>query len=535
MRLASCFLFAASLLLAARGAAAQTAKLVLTTHYDSAQTQRRAVYGIELRGPRPDTVLQGPYRRYYRGGSLEELGHFAAGQADSTWTRYYPAGAGQVPTVARRLPMRAGQPDGAFVVFHHNGRVAQRGAFRRGQLVDSLMTNKPAGQPRLLARFGADTAGLRGSFRQWYGAFSAQTLKLEWYSSVGIGLRSADFYQTKDTTRYWTGQLAAGRLVGAYTEHDEDGEPRIRVLYTAQGKRRLETRYYTANWLRNEQEQYGNKLPADSSIRSQPAYSRQMSGPYLLEKFWDYSNGLASETPRARLLRSVELNGHLRLHTGDVVGARLRPLNPPPLPAELSTQLFNDQSPIECNYLYALYVANGNPKQPADAVNAGSSGHRNYPPLSFYRPPYGIEYVRGASRWLLGEADTTGGTPRPVRRRDTTLSNGQRLVETPRSTQLYFANGQLEMVYLKRLLGRELMRRYYAGGQREEVSRKGLLASYEYGWNDAGNVTLFKLTRVFGVKLVKVRKIRTRNGKREFIYKTRPRLWQQRKPIPHHR
>lgn len=88
--------------------------------------------------------------------------------------RFGASPAGQWPTVARRLPMRAGQPEGPFIVFYPNGRVAQRGIYRRGQLVDSLVTTTKNGQPRLLAHFdSSSTKRLQGSFRQWRGRYTA--------------------------------------------------------------------------------------------------------------------------------------------------------------------------------------------------------------------------------------------------------------------------------------------------------------------------------------------------------------------------
>ena len=132
--------------------------LVLTSYYDSARTQRRVVCQARLVGPKPDTVAHGTFRRYWPGGSLQELGHFTEGEADSIWTRYYPAKAGQQPALARRLPMENGQPDGIFTVWYPDGRVGQRGTFRGGQLADSLVTYDGRNRVRLAAHFQPGSA-----------------------------------------------------------------------------------------------------------------------------------------------------------------------------------------------------------------------------------------------------------------------------------------------------------------------------------------------------------------------------------------
>ncbi|MDO7848427.1 hypothetical protein Q5H92_18825 [Hymenobacter sp. M29] len=484
---------------AAAVAPAQTTRpLRLVTYYDSAHTQRRAVYEAQLRGPRPDTVAQGPFRRFWRDGSLEELGHFTAGQADSTWTRYYPARAGQAPVVARRLPMRAGQPDGPFVVFHPDGRVAQRGNFRRGQLVDSLVTTTKNGSPRLLARFDSSRApGLHGAFRHWGGSYTTQSLVIDWFMNQGQGLSDDNPYPRRDPTRYWTGQLAAGRLVGAFTEHDADGEPRARLVYTARGQWRLSTLYYPAAWLRHEQSQ-DTLLPADSVVHSRPRYEWQPVGrrPYLLQRYWHFSYGSTADMAYAELFKPVSFRPKHPLINGDVVGVANRPAQsafPVPAPVPLPR-------PAECRV--------------RRRGSAAASGPDFYPPARHYGPPVSLQKRRSPGRWRLG-ADTTGTAIRPMRHRETTLPGGRWVVETPFVSRTYSPKGQVVEVTRWRLGGRQLERRYYTSGQCESVTRKGLLASYSRGWNEAGKRISNDLNRLVGVRVVEVSKQVTRHGKKE--------------------
>ncbi|UOE36385.1 hypothetical protein MTP16_08635 [Hymenobacter monticola] len=501
------------LLLLATNTRAQTSRpLRIVTFYDSARTQRRAVYGAQLTGPRPDTVAHGPFRRFGRDGSLQELGHFTLGQADSIWTRYYPAKPGRAPAVARRLPMRAGQPSGPFVVFHPDGRVAQRGTFRRGQLVDSLVTTGRTGRSRLLARFDSSRApGLRGSFRQWGGQYTAAFLpKINFW---GDGASERNDYPRRDPARYWQGQLAAGRLVGAYTEYDPDGEPRVRLSYTDQGQYRLTTVYYPAAWLRSEAKEE-QPLPADSVVHSQPFIQWQAVGPhpYLLQRHWSYSYGSIAGQSEDKLYRVVPLEFKWNRHhhnyhttprgvfTSDVIGTLRGGSSPAPLPPQVAAAFIkpiSPQSDLFCSGLQAQYRTHGRPPLQTVALTDGSV-LRRYPPLSRYRQPVGLEVVRHPGRWHLGAADTTGASPRPARQRTATLADGRRLVETRYTTRTYFATGQLQDFSRRRPLIGAVDKEYYPNGTRKEQLTAGWLGIFSRKWDEAGHLTSHNYESPFG-------------------------------------
>lgn len=466
------------------GAKAQTFKRTLTTYYDSARTQRRAVYGVQLRGTRPDTIPHGPYRRFWRSGSLEETGHFTEGLADSIWTRYYLAGAGQSATVSRRLPMRAGQPDGPFVVYHRNGCEAQRGTYQGGKLRDSLVTTGPAGQRRMLALFSDSSAkGLRGSFQQWGGRYTARSIARHHYVS------NNNFYPATDRQRYWTGQLAAGRLVGAFTEHDADGQPRVRLSYTASGQWRMTTLYYPAAWLRFETNEYTG-LPTDSTGKSWPAWQWQSVGQrhHASQWHWPYDNGTLSKLAEVKVFRLVPSDQHY--FSGEIVGILQRPIRPWPTTARIAALPAPppaDQRPAECNGLAALYEANGRPRTLL-AVVENADTPRRYPPISYYCHRLALQPMKHFSRWELGEADTTGATHRPARRLETLLPNGQHIVQTHRTTHSYYPNGRLEYYSHDRLLGGFIFRRFYEDGGQEEVDKSSLLDSTVQRWNAQGQM-----------------------------------------------
>lgn len=505
------YLWAALLLPLA--AQAQEPARFRTTWYDTARTQRRAVYGVQLRGPHPDTVVHGPFRRFARNGALEELGHFTDGQPDSIWTRYYAPAPGRAMAVARRLPMRAGQPDGPFVVFHPDGRVAQRGTFRQGQLVDSLVTTGKTGRPRMLARFDSSRVpGLRGTFRQWGGRYTSDFLAAIYY--WGDGTSGNNAYPRRDTARYWRGQLAAGRLVGAYTEYDPDGEPRVRLSYTAQGQYRLASLYYPAVWLRNEQGR-DQPIPADSVVHSRPMLEWQAVGrrPYLLQRYWSFHDGLTDNIAQTQLFQLAPYRGARRTFISDVVGVLDRPTvaQLPPLVARSTLQ-----SP-ECRSLYARAAARRRPALPKSGSELAYQRLRHLPPIS-------LRKLRSPGRWRLGEADTTGAVHRPARRREMTLPDRYRVVETPFSSRIYSPRGQLVELNHWRFGGRKIERRYYENGQPESVTRKGWLASYSRSWNAAGRRISNDLNRLVGVRMVKVRRRVTRHGKFEMRTRIQPRF-----------
>lgn len=489
-----------ALLLPAPAVWAQTRRpLRIVTYYDSARTQRRTVYGAQLTGARPDTVAHGPFRRFWPGGGLAELGHFSAGQPDSVWTRYYLAKPGQPAAVARRLPMHAGQPHGPFVVFHPDGRVAQRGTFRRGQLVDSLVSTGKTGRPRLLARFDSSRApGLRGSFRHW-GWYTANQSGpgFDWFEHQGEGRSGNNPMLRRDPTRYWTGQLAAGRLVGAYTEHDADGEPRLRLVYTAQGQWRLSTLYYPAAWLRYEQG-LDSALPADSVVHSLPLYEWQPVGrrPYLLQRYWSFTYGSAASQSADKVFKltplEIKWNQHTRTHqvkprhlfVSELTGAWRGPGPAAPLPPQVAAAFLKSgasQPAPACNNLETQYRTHGRP--PLSAVR------RRYPPLSRYRQPLALEAVRHPGRWRLGPADTTGASLRPARQRTTAFANGSRLVETRHTTRTYFANGQLQYFVRRGILLGAIDREYYPNGNRKEQHSAGWLGTSSRAWDEAGHPT----------------------------------------------
>lgn len=489
------------LLLPLAGHAQSGRPLLLTTYYDSARTQRHVVYRARRVGA--DTVAHGPFRRYWPGGSLQELGHFTEGQADSIWTRYYPAKPGQPPALARRLPMRNGKPEGAFTVWHPDGRVGQRGTFRGGQLVDSLVTLTATGQRRLTAQLSESSDGrLQGRFWQRGSRFTAQYIDLDWVPSP---YNYGNPYPDRNAQRYWQGQLVAGHPVGTLTEYDADGQPTIRLSYTAQGHLRLITRYFPAAWRRFALLQdYDEATRRDSVVPGHLFWQWESVGArgQFVRRIW----GPESETPQVELLREVPVTPQRRWSTGDVVGARDQAARLAGVSPDLTARLARFTTPApaaDCPEARAAYTAR--------------------------LRPHMVLVKAAPGRWLLGEADTTGATHRPLRRALVILPDGRRRVETARRTRTYYANGTRQSVEYRRRLGRELSRDYYPSGRRQGVDRRGLLASYDRSWNEEGQKVDTELDRLLGVRMIRKRVVRHRKGQRVTVYVTRPHLWESKK------
>ena len=443
---------------------AQTASLTLTQYYDSARTRPRVRYQVQLRGTRPDTVPHGSFRRYWPGGSLAEHGRLTNGQPDSVWTRYYPAAPSQPPTVARRLPMRTGQPEGPFVVLQPDGRVAQRGTFRQGQLVDSLVTTGRDGQPRLLASF-APTAGggLQGTFRQWHSPFTAQGLRFGWLHN-----RADDSYEGLHTSKgmepYWQGRLTAGHFTGSLTEHDASGQLRSKLEYTPTGYLRQSTVYYPAAWLQYEAAgQYGY----DTIMTSQPFLQWQAVGGrrLLLQRHW----GVGADVATYQLFKVVSAARHRRGFVADIVGYGYR------------TEWRKNNERIFSDAINARAVQLATPILPAEC----RAPHTAYQVR--LRPVTVLLARRRPGRWCLGEADTMGIVHRPAHRRTSRLPNGQLVVETRHAQQVYYPSGRLA-ARNRHLLGYR-SHSYHPNGEREYLVKDGILGYRLWAWNEQGQLT----------------------------------------------
>lgn len=291
-------------------------------------------------------------------------------------------------------------------------------------------------------------------------------------------MSSRNAYPRYDTARYWLGRLAAGRLVGAYTEYDADGEPRVRLSYTAQGQYRLTTLYYPAAWLRNEQGR-DEPLPPDSIVHSQPFYEWQAVGrhPYLLKRYWSLYYGMPATTAQAELFQLVPYRRG-RTFISDVVGEFDRPA-------------VAQASPLPASVLLPV------PRLAACTGPYTQEATRQHLPL------ISLKKLRYPGRWRLGPADTTGVSRQPARQRIAVLADGRRVVEQAHSTRTYFAAGPLESVERHLLLGGAVGRDYYPTGACKEKRAEGWLGTSSRSWDQTGHLTEHNYESPLGTRPLK--------------------------------
>jgi len=111
------------------------------TYFDSTKTRPREIFRALVAR---DTVMQGPYKRFYRNGRLEAQTRYTDGKRDSVYVEYHLNG-------QRRLEAtyRAGERQGPFKTYYEGGKVAQAGTFVDDQPSGPLTTYHPTGEIKL--------------------------------------------------------------------------------------------------------------------------------------------------------------------------------------------------------------------------------------------------------------------------------------------------------------------------------------------------------------------------------------------------
>lgn len=92
---------------------------------------------------RPDSVLHGRSRYFYRGGQLRILAHYGNGFREGPSETYYPDG-----QIESRHQYRQGIPDGAYQWFYPEGGLRQEGTFREQQVNGWVKNYFPSGALR---------------------------------------------------------------------------------------------------------------------------------------------------------------------------------------------------------------------------------------------------------------------------------------------------------------------------------------------------------------------------------------------------
>ncbi len=230
-------------LLATLPAQAQRAQRV-TIYFDSTRTHPREIFRALVGA---DTVLNGPYKRFYYGGRLEAQTRYTDNKRDSVYVEFHPRG-------GRRLEAtyRAGVRQGAFKTYYDNGKPAQEGTFLDDEpsgplttyyltgeikLQTTLVKGQPNGAVRELYASGQPAAEVTYVAGQANGAakFYYPSGKLQSEGSLRNGLLASSF-----KTYYETGQLESET-----TLDEKTGRGTYRSLYPS-GKLQTEGTYAPA-------------------------------------------------------------------------------------------------------------------------------------------------------------------------------------------------------------------------------------------------------------------------------------------------
>ena len=112
---------------------AQRSQRVIT-YFDSTKTRPREIFRALVAR---DTVMQGPYKRFYRSGRLEAQTRYTDGKRDSVYIEFHANG-------DRRLEAtyREGIRQGPFKTYYEGGKIGVTGICNGGGGASSIVLEK---------------------------------------------------------------------------------------------------------------------------------------------------------------------------------------------------------------------------------------------------------------------------------------------------------------------------------------------------------------------------------------------------------
>jgi antitoxin component YwqK of YwqJK toxin-antitoxin module len=228
--------FALLLLTAATTAQAQKMRR-FTTYFDSTNTRKREIYSAVVAG---DTVMEGPYKRFYRSGKLEAQTRYAGGKRDSSYVEFHPNG-------QRRLEVtyQQGVRQGPFKTYYETGKPAQEGTYDNDQPTGTLRYYHPNGEVKLETTLAAGQPA--GAVRELYPSGKPK-VEITYQNGQANG---------PVKTYYPNGQLQSeatysrGLLAGPYKTYYDNGQTETEVLADKSGKGSYRS-YYRSGKLQTE-------------------------------------------------------------------------------------------------------------------------------------------------------------------------------------------------------------------------------------------------------------------------------------------
>jgi antitoxin component YwqK of YwqJK toxin-antitoxin module len=223
---------------------AQRSQRVIT-YFDSTKTHPREIFRALVAA---DTVMQGPYKRFYYRGQLEAQTRYTDGKRDSVYVEYHPNG-------QRRLEAtyRAGVRQGPFKTYYEGGKVAQVGTFVDDAPSGPLTTYHPTGEIKLQTTL--DGKGQpTGAVRELY-ASGQPAAEVTYVNGQPNG--AVKFFYPNGKVQS-EGTLRSGLLSGSYKTYYDTGQLESETVLNDQTGKGTYRSYYATGQLQTE----GNYSPA---------------------------------------------------------------------------------------------------------------------------------------------------------------------------------------------------------------------------------------------------------------------------------
>ncbi len=236
------YLLLAGLLLSGWAAQAQRSQRV-TIYFDSTKIHPHEIFRA-LVGR--DTVMQGPYKRFYPNGRLEAQTRYTDGKRDSLYVEFHANG-------KRRLEAtyQSGVRQGPFKTYYDGGRVAQEGTFLDDEPSGPLTTYHPTGEIKLQTTLAKGQP--TGAVRELY-ASGQPAAEVTYVDGKPNG--AVKFYYPSGKVQS-EGMLRNGLLSGSYKTYFETGQVESETVLDDKTGKGSYHAYYPSGKLQTE----GNYAP----------------------------------------------------------------------------------------------------------------------------------------------------------------------------------------------------------------------------------------------------------------------------------
>jgi antitoxin component YwqK of YwqJK toxin-antitoxin module len=216
----------------------------IITYFDSTKIHPREIFRALVAR---DTVMEGPYKRFYPNGRLEAQTRYTDGKRDSVYVEFHA-------NRGRRLEATyvAGVRQGPFKTYYPDGKVAQVGSFLDDEPNGSLTTYYQTGEIKLQTTLvkGQPT----GAVRELY-ASGQPAAEVTYLNGQPNGAVKFFFPNGKVQSE---GTLRGGLLSGSYKTYYDTGQLESETVLNDQSGKGTYRSYYVTGQLQTE----GNYAPA---------------------------------------------------------------------------------------------------------------------------------------------------------------------------------------------------------------------------------------------------------------------------------